>query len=78
MQWKEFKRIVEEELGITNETEVWMIDVNLPVASEFLHVKRDTLLGTSITAEEPRNGASEHEGKRKKIRDQTTTLHLSL
>ena len=54
MQWKEFKRIVEEELGITNETEVWKIDVNLPLASEFLYVERDTLLGTSITVEEPR------------------------
>ena len=53
MQWKEFKRIVEEELGITNETELWQIDVNLPLASEFLHVSRDTLLGVSITAEEP-------------------------
>jgi hypothetical protein len=55
MQWKDFKRIVEEELGITNETEVWKIDVNLPLASEFLHVERDTLLGTSITVEEPRS-----------------------
>jgi hypothetical protein len=64
MQWKEFKRLVEEELGITNETEVWKIDVNLPVASEFLYVEQDTLLGTSITAEEPCNGAPEHGGDR--------------
>ena len=66
MQWQEFKRIVEEELGITNETEVWKIDVNLPVASEFLYVERDTLLGTSITAEEPRHAAPEPGGKRRK------------
>ena len=61
MQWKEFKRIVEEELGITNETEVWQIDVNLPMVSEFLHVERDTLLGVSITAEEPHNKARKHQ-----------------
>ena len=78
MQWQEFKRIVEEELGIANETEVWKIDVNLPVASEFLHVARDTLLGTSITAEEPHTGAPEREGKRKKIRDQIASLEVVL
>ena len=55
MHWKEFKRMVEEELGITDETELWKIDVNLPVASEFLYVHRDPLLGTSITVEEPRS-----------------------
>jgi len=60
MQWKDFKRMVEEELGITNETEVWKIDVNLPLASEFLQVERDTLLGTSITVEEPRSKARKH------------------
>jgi len=67
MQWKEFKRLVEEELGITDDTELWKIDVNLPVASEFLYVHRDTLLGTSITVEEPRSnghkpGSEEAEG----------------
>ena len=60
MQWKDFKRMVEEELGITNETEVWKIDVNLPMASEFLYVERDTLLGTSITVEEPRSKGRTH------------------
>jgi len=55
MYWKEFKRIVEEELGITDDTELWKIEVNLPVASEFLYVTRDTLLGTSITVEAPRS-----------------------
>lgn len=60
MQWQEFKRIVEEELGITNETEVWQIDVNLPVASQFLYVERDTLLGVSITAEEPPHNTRTH------------------
>ena len=60
MQWQDFKRIVEEELGIANETEVWKIDVNLPLASEFLHVERDRLLGTSITVEEPHSKARKH------------------
>ncbi len=74
MQWQEFKRIVEEELGITNETEVWKIDVNLPVASEFLYVERDTLLGTSITAEELRHATPEPVGKRKKSLEQPAPL----
>ena len=77
MQWQEFKRIVEEELGITNEMEVWRIDVNLPVASEFLYVKRDSLLGTSITAEEPRDGPAKHVGSQKKTSEQTAPLFLS-
>ena len=54
MRWKEFKQMVEDELGITDETELWKIDVNLPLASEFIRVERDTLLGTAITVEEPR------------------------
>jgi hypothetical protein len=52
MQWQEFKRIVEEEVGIGDDTELWKIDINLPTASEFLRVDRDALLGVSITIEE--------------------------
>jgi hypothetical protein len=51
MQWKEFKRIVEEELGIKDETELWKIDINLPLASEFMRVEQDSLLGVSLTTD---------------------------